>query len=372
MSSNKSILFVSHDVNRAGSQLFIFSTMLHLKKNGHQIVLLSKATWGSMAADFENEFPVFYLEKKYKKNTFSKNQECLEHLKSEFNFDLIYLNTIACVDLLKPLKATFNIPIFSHIHELKYSIQQYGPENALKDLFTFSDKIIACSQAVKDNLALHGEASKISLVHSFVNNELTLSRIANSNKSEILQKYEVAGDKILIGSCGNADWRKAPDVFIQIAKKVIDSHSEVCFIWIGIDVNSEIGIQTKYDIEKLGIEKQVILVAPNPEAIEIISCLSMFLVCSREDPFPLVMLEAALAEKPIVGFEQSGGVSEFVEKDAGLTSPYLDIEDISKQIACLIASDSMRTAFGQKAKAKVLDLYSFEKSIKKIESVLGF
>jgi glycosyltransferase involved in cell wall biosynthesis len=371
MSSTKAILFVSHDVNRAGAQLFIYNTMLHLKKNGHQVVLLSKATWGSMAADFEKEFPVFYIEKKYKRNTFSKSQDCISYVKETYVFDLIYLNTIASVDLLKPLKAAFNVPIFSHIHELKYSIQQYGSVNALEDLFTYSDKIIACSEAVKNNLAQHGDVKKIDLVHSFVNNELTLSKIANTNKTEILAKYEIPEGKILIGACGNADWRKGPDLFVQIAKKVINRNPDAYFVWIGIDIRTEIGIQTKFDIEKLGIQNKVILIAPNPDAIEIIACLSMFLVSSREDPFPLVMLEAALAELPIIGFEQSGGVSEFVESDAGLTSPYLDIENISQKIGSIISSESLRASFGKQAKAKVLELYSFEKSIKKIESILG-
>jgi glycosyltransferase involved in cell wall biosynthesis len=372
MNSGKSILFVSHDVNRAGAQLFIFNTMMHLKKNGHQIVLLSKATWGSMVADFENEFPVFYLEKKYKKNNFSKNQTCIEYLKSTFKFDLIYVNTIACVDLLRPLKTAFNLPMISHIHELKYSIQQYGPKNAEEDLFNFSDKIIACSQAVKDNLAIHGDEKKIVLVHSFVNNELTLNKIAQTDKLAILAKYNIPKDKVLIGACGNADWRKAPDLFIQIARKVLILIPNACFVWIGIDLQSEIGIQISFDLGKLGIEKQVILIAPNPDAVEIISCLSMFLVSSREDPFPLVMLEAALAEKPIVGFEQSGGVSEFVEKDAGFISPYLNLEDIAEKICSLIDSESLRNSLGKRAKAKVLELYSFDNSIKKIESVLGF
>ncbi len=191
MSSNKSILFVSHDVNRAGAQLFIFNVMIHLKKVGHEVVLLSKATWGSMANEFENNFPVYYLEKKYKKGTFSKNTACLNYLKSTYDFNVIYLNTIACVDLLGNLKQQFQIPIYSHIHELPYSIQQFGPENASKDLFSFSDKIIACSNAVKENLSKHGNPDKISLVHSFVNNETTLKRISETSIFEIKKKYQL-------------------------------------------------------------------------------------------------------------------------------------------------------------------------------------
>ncbi len=372
MSSSKSILFVSHDVNRAGAQLFIYNVMLHLKKNGHEVVLLSKATWGSLASDFEKDFPVFYYEKKYKKGTFSSQSDSITYLKTNYPFDVIYLNTIACVDLLEKLHSTFQIPIYSHIHELSYSIQQYGPPNALNDLFKFSTKIIACSKAVKDNLSRFGSSDKISLVHSFVNNEATLERIKNTNSVEIKKKYNIPKDTLLIGACGNADWRKAPDLFLQIANEVLKKSPSTHFIWIGIDLSSEIGIQTQFDIQKLGISERVSLIAPNPDAIEIISCLSMFLVSSREDPFPLVMLEAALAEKPIIGFDQSGGVSEFTESDSGYVTPYLDILKISDKINHLLTSEIEIKNFGHRAKQKVLELYSFENSIKKIESILGF
>ena len=39
----------------------------------------------------------------------------------------------------------------------------------------------------------------------------------------------------------------------------------------------------------------------------------MFFLSSREDPFPLVMLEAAHVGKPIVGVRASGGVNDFLQ-----------------------------------------------------------
>jgi glycosyltransferase involved in cell wall biosynthesis len=372
MQSNKSILFVSHDVNRAGAQLFIYNVMVHLKSNGHEIVLLSKATWGSMAKDFESAFPVFYLEKKYKKSAFSKNLYALEYLKENFNFDLIYLNTIACVDILEALKSKFKIPIYCHIHELSYSIKQFGPKNSEKTLFGYSEKIIACSQAVKDNLCKFGEESKISLVHSFVNNEEVLHKIKNTSKEKTIAKYGLPKDKFLVAACGNADWRKGPDLFVQVAKKVTLRKDNVHFLWIGIDIDSEIGIQIQFDIDKLNLEKHITLIPINQDAVSLLASSDLFLLTSREDPFPLVMLEAALAEKPILGFKGSGGVSEFTEKDAGLTAPYLNINVLTELVLEVIENPELQKKLGEKAKENVLLNYSFENSIKKIERVLGF
>jgi glycosyltransferase involved in cell wall biosynthesis len=52
----------------------------------------------------------------------------------------------------------------------------------------------------------------------------------------------------------------------------------------------------------------------------------VFALVSREDPFPVVCLEAASLGKPIVCFNSSDGEKEFVENDCGFVVPDLDIE----------------------------------------------
>ncbi len=46
-----------------------------------------------------------------------------------------------------------------------------------------------------------------------------------------------------------------------------------------------------------------------------------FLLTSMVDPYPLVMLEAAYLQKPIIAFD-SGGVTEFVKEGMGKIVPY--------------------------------------------------
>ena len=55
------------------------------------------------------------------------------------------------------------------------------------------------------------------------------------------------------------------------------------------------------------------------------SIFDVFALMFREDPFPLVCLEAALLEKPNLCFARAGGASELVESDSGFVVPYLDL-----------------------------------------------
>ena len=124
----------------------------------------------------------------------------------------------------------------------------------------------------------------------------------------------------------------------------------------------------QYDAKKLGIDQDINWINPTSDAVEIINACDVFLVSSREDPFPLVVLEAALCEKPILGFEKTGGVDEFIDDNCGYKVSYLDIYKMAEVISALDKSEIK--SLGRNAKLKVLDNYSFDISIKKIEDII--
>ncbi|MCP9745939.1 glycosyltransferase family 4 protein [Lacihabitans sp. CS3-21] len=370
MKNIKKILFVSHDVNRAGAQLFILSIMKYFKQKDIEIVLLAINDWGALNDEFSELFPVYFLNNRStqkKKLFFGKEQNVIEEIKRNHFIDLIYLNTIASVDLLPELTKTFEVPIVSHIHELQYSIAQYGSPNSLEILFKYSTKIIACSQAVSDNLNEFSNSNDIHVVHSFVENTEILNKSANSDVKSIKEKYGLSSDKIWICACGNADWRKAPDIFLQIAAATMKNNTKFGFVWIGIKKEGELFDQLKYDEKKFGIENEIRWISPTSEAVEIINCCDVFLVSSREDPFPLVVLEAALCGKPILGFRNTGGADEFIDDSCGIKVDYLNVSEMSKQITTLNSQNIKN--LGEKSRDKVLTKYNFEVSIKKIESI---
>jgi glycosyltransferase involved in cell wall biosynthesis len=83
------------------------------------------------------------------------------------------------------------------------------------------------------------------------------------------------------------------------------------------------------------------------------AAMDVFVLPSREDPFPLVCLEAAAAGRPIVCFENAGGMPEFVEDDCGFVVPYMDIEAFAERLTRLIDDSQLRTRMGEAARNKV-------------------
>lgn len=382
------ILFVSHDANRAGAQIFLLNIMQYFQKNKVSVHLLL-LDGGALEKEFEKNCVLHRYPKETanQPQTFGKrvlgklgvkqNDSLLiakEALKAGLvseNFNCIYSNTIATAWIMPELLSYLNAPLITHIHELEFSIQQYSsPENRAL-LFQNSTRVIACSQAVADNLiGKHDiESKKIEVIHSFVNNQDVLEKSAKTDREAIKAKYNIPQNAFLIGGCGNAEWRKGVDIFVLLAHRILGlSPENIHFAWVGIKKEGEYYQQVIFDAQKMDISHHISFIEPTPEAVELINGFDIFAVVSREDPFPLVMLEAALAERTIFGFEKTGGCSEFIEQDAGKLFPYLDIEKMAQRIVEFRKNPTFD--MGKKAKEKVLNKYSFENSIVKIEKLL--
>jgi glycosyltransferase involved in cell wall biosynthesis len=113
--------------------------------------------------------------------------------------------------------------------------------------------------------------------------------------------------------------------------------------------------ELNHEVRGLGLEGRVHFIGPRSNPLEYIASFDVFALTSREDPYPLVCLEAATVGKPIVCFDGSGGEKEFVEDDCGFVVPYLDVEAMAEKVATLVDSPDLRHRFGAAAKRKVIE-----------------
>ena len=80
---------------------------------------------------------------------------------------------------------------------------------------------------------------------------------------------------------------------------------------------------------------------------------------SRDDPFPLVVMEAMLLGKPVVAFDV-GGVAHQLG-DAGLVVEAGDVSAFARQLRRLVDDETLRTELGELAAARARSLFSWER-----------
>ena len=127
-------------------------------------------------------------------------------------------------------------------------------------------------------------------------------------------------------------WRKGTDLFLQLARIVSQQLSNAHFAWIGGSARDVLEIE--HDVRLAGLAQKVRVTGAVAKTADYFGAADVFVLTSREDPYPLVCLEAAALSKPIVCFAGAGGMPEFVEEDCGFVVPYLDLAAMAEGIVC--------------------------------------
>jgi glycosyltransferase involved in cell wall biosynthesis len=128
-------------------------------------------------------------------------------------------------------------------------------------------------------------------------------------------------------------WRKGHDVFIQVARYIKENHTEtqIQFVWVG-KISPAEQVIVHEDLLKLGLVDSVHFVGQQENPHPYFEDFDLFLMTSREDPFPLVCIEVGMMGKPIVCFDKATGTQEVIEKGGGRVVPYLNVEKMAAAV----------------------------------------
>jgi glycosyltransferase involved in cell wall biosynthesis len=334
----KKILFISHDTSRTGAPMVLLHFLKWLQTNNPMIQTdLLALDGGSLDFEFRNIVTNYYdcrqiiqpqislFKRIFVKlklfRDISRRRELFISQLANNQYDVIYANTIVSLPFASDLaNQSINSKLVVHVHEMNAVIRLLLPqfEEYIKDV----SKFITPAQTVKDNLInnWHVGADRIEVVYECA----TISKKEIENKNDNL---------FTIGASGTVHWRKGYDVFIQLARYLckLKPKNNFKFIWVGKISNVE-RIIIEEDLLKLGLEEKVFFVGELEEPNERYVDFDVFLMTSREDPFPLVCLELGLLGKPIISFDKATGINEVLEDAGGFIVPYLDIEAMSEKV----------------------------------------
>lgn len=267
---------------------------------------------------------------------------------------LLYVNTLSPETVRLADAARPAGPIVLHVHEMEAALRHRIPPTHLASLLARAEHLVAASVAVERNLVEHrGVAPERIVVHHehirptapIGRDERTVRRVASGLHP---------GSVVVVGS-GRLEWRKAPDLFIQVAHRVrrLRPDAPIEFVWVGGDVEGPEHWPIDHDVRALRLEEHVHFVGEHPDPAHWWQQADLFALTSREDAYPLACLEAASAEVPIVTFD-TGGMVELVEDDAGVVVPYPEVDGFAEALVALTEDDERRRSLGRRAREKVL------------------
>ena len=272
-------------------------------------------------------------------------------LRSVRGYDLVYVNSCGAVRPLRYLDLGEPV-VITHVHELSVGLDYHLPpeDRALIRAVTVHYLAVSDAAVAETERAFGAHRHQISRCYPFI--ELPPDTPPKGESAALRASLGIPEDAPIVGSAGLTHWRKAPDLFVQVARLVDRRrpHPEPHFIWVGGAAAGPDLAPLRYDLARAGLLDRVHFVGHHADPIPWFRLFDVFLLPAREDAFPLVCLEAASIGVPIVCFD-NGGMPEFVGDDErGFVVPYPDLGAMADRTARLLADPVRRRDLGAAAR----------------------
>lgn len=336
--NSPSIIFISHEASETGAPAVLLSLMSWLKNNtsiNFSIIVGASGPWNKK---FEVIAPTFFMDRPHTGEDIA--EFCGDHVQS------VYINTIAAASYAKAFEF-LHAEFITHVHEMENVFNIF--ENEIEILKDICQKYIAVSPGSVESLNKRFTDIELQYLKPFINHYAQVEETA----------HPCEGKKIIFG-CGAVEKRKGFDLFCEVASQLKQKGiGNFEMHWVGSDQGKE--LNAIHTINEFDVADVVKFIGPKANPRDYFKHGDIFLLPSREDPYPLVCMEAAEQMLPVICFDgQAGGMHTFVEKDAGKVVTYLDTDMMSSAVIELLNDEELRQTMGEAAKKKVTDRHYVE------------
>jgi glycosyltransferase involved in cell wall biosynthesis len=322
-------LFITPFGGRTGSEMMLWYYLDFLKNTPHESIIYSKRNGELLGSSSPARFTYSYKRKKnfvtsvfegiYNKiyNRIPEVSEVMAIHKTH-QPDFWYINTIALGEMCE-VADKLNVPYILHVHELPtvYEEMRFDQfQNTLKNALI----IICCSSIVKQRVESMGYDNTI-LLHSFIDSSLIN---LTKNREELRLSLGIPEEAFVWGMSGSMALRKGYDMIPDIIENM---NPDSYFVWLGKESSTGLWYYVQEVAKRKGLNF-IHITAKSGDYYDYLNLFDGFALLSREDPFPLVMIEAAYLQKPLVSFE-SGGSSEFIQEGMGLVTEGVNIRELT-------------------------------------------
>jgi len=273
-----------------------------------------------------------------------------------FQYDFALFNGLASIShssrfgyALWQIVQALHIPTFIYWHEADWVLDRYRRENPTSaqrvDRIASHESVVhltasdACSASIRNRYA---EAQPITIYEC-------------SSVPAPFDQPATPTEPPLVVNLASIQERKGVDLFVETAIRVCRQHPTAEFMWLG-DGKPFGTWQT--DIQEAGLQDRILFPGYVDSAYLLLRRASILFLSSRDDPFPLSVLEAMCLGRTIVAFD-IGGAPEALAGHGTLVPPF----DTEAAADAILAGLSLppQERIDLALRNRYLDLYSPEK-----------
>lgn len=368
----KKILFLSTKSVLGGAQRYIIDLVDYLPKDSYETVVAAGGREPLSAKMSERNIPFHTIK------SFTRDIGFLNDIKAFFeilslvrkiNPDILHLNS-SKASFLGSLAGSFaRVPkIISSTHGWPFLENRPKWQRKLLLILTrlqsrFINTIICVSEfdyaiAAKEHVA---PTKKLVQIHNGIDAARQLFLDKNSAREKLFSKIKITPKNyFVIGTIAEYTKNKGLLYLIEAAEHIIKVESNAIFLLVGW------GEEKKFLEDQIAyrqLTNHVFLVDYLPEAFTYLKAFDVFILPSTKEGFAYTLLEASLAELPIIT-TRVGGNPEIIEnlKNGILVRPGSP-EEIINAISHLLGDSTDQTSLGTEARKKVIRDFSITSMI---------
>jgi glycosyltransferase involved in cell wall biosynthesis/SAM-dependent methyltransferase len=376
------VLVVSHEGSRTGAPILAYNLTLHLLKQFDVIVLFlgpgpileACSRIGAIVLG-----PIRIWDNSAKADRFATM--LLKYIQPRFAI----VNSVESRQMGTALSRV-GVPTVSLIHEFAAYTR---PRGVLYDVAWHSDATIFSTTLTRDNaLEYHPDLSQMDLpvipqgpcaLPQATDRECRdHAEFSDKFNQQVLRPSNFPVDGVVVLGMGSVQLRKGVDLFLDCAVRIkrMESKIPIRFVWVGKGFNPEVDLNYSVyladQIRRAGLEDMVQIIDEMASIEQVYAASNILLLTSRLDPLPNVAIDVLIKGIPIICFDQTTGMANYL-KAHGLgdscVARYLDTGDMAEKLLALVQSKKLRADLGEKSSKLAADLFSMPRYVEKIVEI---
>ena len=227
-------------------------------------------------------------------------------------------------------------------------------------------KIIAVSHGVERVLLQHGVRPELCTT---VNNAIDIHQPVPDRRA-MRQRLNIDDDTFVFGSIGSLIPRKANHHTLEALAQFSEKHPQAKWKMVLVGEGAERRALAE-QARALGIEHHVIFTGFQNTPFDYLATFDAFILASKSEGLPRVVLEAMLLNIPVIG-SQVTGTAELIDHDStGLLFPWSDVPQLAQHLDNIWADAELRARLAAAAYQNVCHNYAIENYVSGVEAVLG-
>lgn len=379
ISERETVLVVGHEASLTGAPILTLNIVEHLRTRYNVIALLFGS--GPLIPSFKDKCAMV-IEAGYARTYSIVAERIIANICEAVDLKFAIVNSVEARAALPGLEK-LGVPSLFLAHE--FAADTF-PKGSFRAAIRHADATIFSTNITYQNLLSTHPDIAGTPVHIIPQGQCEIPFLGNHEVSGSSERERVSAaifgkgeseKKFTVLGAGSVCYRKGVDLFVSCAlrAKQLCVDVDFRFVWIGkgfLPESDQFSAFLADQIERSGLKDDLVIIDETTEISFAYENADVFLLTSRLDPLPNVAIYVMGFGSPVLCFDKTTGVVDFLQKSgvaSECVSPYLDVEDMANKLAHLARTQSARDKIAQSFLPCWRETFDFDKYISRLMNV---